>query len=66
MSYTDRINEAIKKLPDQIAVKVHTDIDKRISDWLSAGGKEDDDYVMQQVIYAESAAAVYERKVNES
>lgn len=66
MNYIDRINEAIKKLPDDIALKVHADIKKRISDWIAAGGKEDDDYIVQQVIYAESAAVVYERKVNES
>lgn len=62
MNYSERISKAISKLPNDVAVKVGTDIDKRISDWLTAGGKEDDSYIMQQVIYAESAAKVYEKK----
>lgn len=64
MNYFDRISIAISKLPNDVAMKVKADIDKRISDWLAAGGKEDDGYIMQQVIYAESAANVYERKEN--
>lgn len=62
MNYFDRISTALNKLPDNVAIKIGTDIDKRISDWLAAGGKEDDGYIMQQVIYAESAANVYTRK----
>lgn len=62
MNYSERISKAIKKLPNDVAIKVETDIDKRIGDWLAAGGKEDDGYIMQQVIYAESAANVYTRK----
>ncbi|MFL2116291.1 DUF6877 family protein [Marinilactibacillus psychrotolerans] len=62
MNYFDRISTALNKLPDNVAIKIGTDIDKRISDWLAAGGKEDDGYIMQQVIYAESAAKVYEKK----
>ena len=62
MTYAERISKALDKLPNEISLKVGTDIDKRISDWLSSGGKETDGYIMQQVIYAESAAVVYERK----
>ncbi|EPY2286899.1 DUF6877 family protein [Clostridium sporogenes] len=29
------------------------DINKRITDWLAAGGKEDDPYIKQQLRYAE-------------
>lgn len=62
MNYSERISKSISKLPNDVAIKVGTDIDKRITDWLAAGGKEDDGYIMQQVIYAESAANVYTRK----
>lgn len=62
MNYFDRISIALNKLPNDVAIKIGTDIDKRVTDWLAAGGKEEDGYIMQQVIYAESAANVYERK----
>lgn len=62
MNYFERISIALDKLPNEIALKVGTDIDKRIADWLSTGGKEDDGYIMQQVIYAESVVVVYEKK----
>lgn len=62
MKNFNRISTALNKLPDDVAMRIGTDIDKRISDWIVAGGKEDDGYIVQQVIYAESVANVYERK----
>lgn len=62
MNYFDRISTALNKLPNDVAIKIGTDIDKRVADWLAAGGKEEDGYIIQQVIYAESAANVYEKK----
>lgn len=62
MNYSERISEALERLPADVAIEVGSDIDKRLTDWLAAGGKEDDGYIMQQVIYAESVANVYERK----
>lgn len=62
MNYQERISAALNRLPADVAIEVGSDIDKRVTDWLAAGGKEDDGYIMQQVIYAESAANVYTRK----
>lgn len=36
-----------------IPLVVLEDINKRITDWLAAGGKEDDSYIRQQLRYAE-------------
>lgn len=49
---------AIKSIEDLLNAKlpaeVIKDIDKRITDWLAAGGKEDDPYIKQQFRYAEN------------
>lgn len=37
----------------ELPPKVLMDIDKRIGDWLASGGKETDDYIKQQLRYAE-------------
>lgn len=34
-----------------IPVSVLQDVDKRISDWLATGGKEDDPYIQRQIKY---------------
>lgn len=63
MTYAERISKALDKLPNEISLKVATDIDKRISDWLSGDGhKADDPYIFQQVRFAENVAKVYEKK----
>lgn len=64
MNYSERISAAINKLPSNLALKVGMDIDKRISDWLSAGGKEEDPYIFQQVRFAENAATAYQKEMN--
>lgn len=33
--------------------EVLQDIDKRITDWIASGGKEDDPYIKQQLRFAE-------------
>ena len=37
-----------------LPVYVMNDIDKRISDWLAAGGTDEDPYIYQQYRYAEN------------
>lgn len=44
------LNNNLNKLP----VGVIQDIDKRISDWKAAGGKDNDPYIKQQFRYAEN------------
>lgn len=44
----DLTNQA-HKLP----IVVLQDIDNRITDWIAAGGKHDDNYIKQQCKYAE-------------
>ncbi|API89416.1 hypothetical protein BKP56_09180 [Marinilactibacillus sp. 15R] len=57
MTYEERIQAALDKMPNDVA----WDIDKRISDWLSGDGhKSDDPYIYQQVRFAENAAKQYE------
>lgn len=36
---------------DLIPLSVLQDVDKRISDWLATGGKEDDPYIQRQIKY---------------
>ena len=36
---------------DLIPLSVLQDVDKRISDWLAMGGKEDDSYIQRQIKY---------------
>lgn len=65
MSYVKRIHAALDKLPNDIALAVSRDVDKRISDWLSVEGhKEEDSYILQQVRFVENAAKRYGRKVD--
>lgn len=61
MTYEERIQAALNKMPNEVALAVAKDIDKRISDWLSGDGhKPDDPYIYQQVRFAENAAKQYE------
>lgn len=36
---------------DMIPIKVLQDVDKRISDWRSMGGKDSDEYIQNQLRY---------------
>ncbi|WP_187372136.1 DUF6877 family protein [Clostridium ihumii] len=46
----DDLNKYASKLPRVVIM----DIDKRITDWLAAGGNKEDPYINQQFKYAEN------------
>ena len=48
------INSIEDLLQAKLPAVVISDIDKRISDWLAAGGSKDDPYIKQQFRYAEN------------
>ena len=54
MSYAAEISKALENVPSEISLKVLIDIDKRIADWISAGGKHDDPYIKQQLRFAKN------------
>lgn len=54
----DIINELALKIPSQVLF----DIDKRITDWRVAGGKDDDVYMWQQARYAQNWSKYLETK----
>ena len=43
---------------DLISLSVLQDVDKRISDWLAMGGKEDDSYIQRQIKYLKQVEKV--------
>lgn len=43
---------------DLIPLSVLQDVDKRISDWLAMGGKEDDSYIQSQIKYLKQVEKV--------
>lgn len=46
-----------------IPISILQDVDKRISDWLAAGGKETDRYIQRQIDYLKAVEkAVLEEK----
>lgn len=49
-----RINNIGDLLKAKLPAVVVSDIEKRITDWLVAGGSEDDPYIKQQFRYAEN------------
>ena len=48
-----KINSISDLCKYDIPFVVLKDIEKRITDWLASGGKEDDQYIKQQFRYAE-------------
>lgn len=50
MSPMAELNRLSSKLPGIVL----EDIDKRITDWLAAGGNEDDPYIEQQLRFAKN------------
>lgn len=44
--------EEINKIASDLPLVVLQDIDKRIGDWIAAGGKDDDPYIEQQLRFA--------------
>ncbi|MBR3120573.1 DUF6877 family protein [Bacillus paranthracis] len=55
MSYLQRINEIASKLP----LPVLEDINNRIRDWIVSGGNEDDEYIGQQLRFAQNYLKVH-------
>lgn len=55
MSYLQRINEIASKLP----LPVLEDINNRIRDWIVSGGTEDDEYIGQQLRFAQNYLKVH-------
>lgn len=58
----ERILNAVSGLPRDVALKVLMDVNQRITDWRASGGKDDDDYINQQIRYAENVAQAYKQK----
>ncbi|MGH1260568.1 MULTISPECIES: DUF6877 family protein [Bacillus] len=50
MTYLQQINEIASKLP----LPVLQDINNRIRDWIVSGGNEDDEYIGQQLRFAQN------------
>lgn len=65
MTIQERINNAASSLPNEIAIIVLADVDKRISDWKASGGKDTDPYIEQQAKYVENMAKQYGVDSNE-
>lgn len=49
----------LSKYAHLLPVHVLSDIDKRISDWLASGGKEEDNYIKKQYRYAENVLRAF-------
>lgn len=60
-AYKQEIYETLLGVPDNIADKVISDIEQRITDWLASGGKHKDTYIRQQVKYAKNVAKHYKK-----
>jgi len=55
VSYLQQINEIASKLP----LPVLQDINNRIRDWIVSGGNEDDEYIGQQLRFAQNYLKVH-------
>lgn len=44
----------IAKIAHQLPLVVLQDINKRITDWMASGGKDDDPYIEQQLRFAQN------------
>lgn len=59
MSYANEILEALHGVPEDIKTVCLMDINRRISDWMASGGKENDPYIYQQVRFAKNVAKMF-------
>lgn len=59
MSLMEQLNEISHLLP----LEILSDINKRVTDWLAAGGEEDAPYIEQQVRYARNYLRMTESNV---
>ncbi|MGR3774599.1 DUF6877 family protein [Bacillus paramycoides] len=55
MTYLQQINEITSKLP----LPVLQDIHNRVRDWIVSGGNEDDEYIGQQLRFAQNYLNVH-------
>ncbi|MEK4889714.1 DUF6877 family protein [Bacillus sp. FSL M7-0996] len=55
MNYLQQINEIAFKLP----LSVLQDINNRIRDWIVSGGEENDEYIGQQLRFAQNYLKVH-------
>ncbi|MGR5866867.1 MULTISPECIES: DUF6877 family protein [Bacillus cereus group] len=56
MTYLQQINEITSKLP----LPVIQDINNRIRDWIVSGGDENDEYIGQQLRFAQNYLKVHD------
>ncbi|EEM02030.1 hypothetical protein bmyco0002_56490 [Bacillus pseudomycoides] len=54
MTYLQQIN----KIASQLPLPVLQDINQRVGDWLASGGNENDEYIGQQLRYAQRIVEV--------
>ena len=54
--------EQIEELINEMPLPVLKDIQQRLTDWASSGGKEDDPYVEQQLRYLQNVSKAIKRK----
>lgn len=50
---------------DMIPINVLQDVDKRIADWRAAGGKDNDQYVQQQLRYLKRVEKLCKQSTNQ-
>lgn len=55
MTYLQQINEIASKLPFTVVMDIH----KRIGDWFASGGDENDEYIGQQLRFAQNYLKVH-------
>lgn len=55
LTYLQQINEMASKLP----LWVLQDINDRVRDWLASGGEENDEYIGQQLRFAQNYLNVH-------
>lgn len=54
--------EQIEELINEMPLPVLKDIQQRLTDWASSGGKDDDPYVEQQLRYLQNVSKAIKRK----
>lgn len=58
MTYLEQLNQIASQLP----LPVLQDINQRVGDWIACGGNENDEYIGQQLRYAENVLKRYPRE----
>lgn len=60
MSTLEELKAIVKDLPQE----VQEDIEKRVLDWFSTGGKAEDPYIRQQLKFAKRVAEIKVKDTN--